>query len=81
MSMPQEQGAAARLCGKPGPPAPATPETPLSSPVLRVYKAADVPLEHDPQKWNPLLRQGHAQVFELAHVLIDQAIPPDRNML
>jgi hypothetical protein len=38
-------------------------------------------LEHDPQKSNPLLRQGHAQVFELAHVLIDQPIPPDRIML
>jgi hypothetical protein len=24
-------------------------------------------LEHDPQKWNPLLRQDHAQAFDLAH--------------
>jgi hypothetical protein len=38
-------------------------------------------LEHDPQKRNPLLRKGHAQALDLAHVLIDQAIPPDRNML
>jgi hypothetical protein len=38
-------------------------------------------LEHDPQKWNPLLRQGHAQALNLAHILVDQAIPPDRNML
>jgi hypothetical protein len=26
------------------------------------------------------LRQDHAQAFDLAHVLIDQVISPDRNM-
>jgi hypothetical protein len=31
-------------------------------------------------KVDPLFRQGHAsQVFELARILFDQVIPPDRN--
>jgi hypothetical protein len=36
-------------------------------------------LEHDPQKWKPLLRKDHAQAIELARVLFDQVIPPGRN--
>jgi hypothetical protein len=36
-------------------------------------------LEHDPQKWKPLLRQDHAQTIDLARVLFDQVIPPGRN--
>ena len=34
--------------------------------------------EHDPQKSKPLLRQDHAQAFDLARVLIDQVISHDR---
>jgi hypothetical protein len=48
-------------------------------PALRQDKqSGQFSLEHDPQKWNPLLRKGHAQALDLTHVLIDQAIPPDR---
>ena len=36
--------------------------------------------EHDPQKSKPLLRQDHAQAFDLARVLIDQVISPGRNV-
>jgi hypothetical protein len=36
-------------------------------------------LEHDPQKWKPLLRKDHAQAIDLARVLFDQVIPPGRN--
>jgi hypothetical protein len=32
------------------------------------------------RKVEPLLRPDHAQAFDLAHVLIDQVISPDRNM-
>jgi hypothetical protein len=33
-----------------------------------------------PGKVGPLFRQGHAsQVFELARILFDQVIPPDRK--
>jgi hypothetical protein len=33
-----------------------------------------------PGKVDPLFRQGHAsQVFELARILFDQVIPPDRK--
>jgi hypothetical protein len=38
-------------------------------------------LEHDPQKWKPLLRQDHAQDIDLERVLFDQVTPPGRNAL
>jgi hypothetical protein len=40
---------------------------------------APAALEHDPQKWKPLLRKDHAQAIDLARVLFDQVIPPGRN--
>jgi len=36
-------------------------------------------LEHDLQMWKPLLRQDHAQVIDLARVLLDQVMPPGRS--
>ncbi|WP_395663566.1 hypothetical protein, partial [Aestuariivirga sp.] len=36
-------------------------------------------LEHDRQKWKPLLRQDHAQAIDLARVLFGQVVPPGRN--
>jgi hypothetical protein len=33
---------------------------------------------HDPQKWDPLLRQDHAQALDLAY-FFDRVIPPERN--
>ncbi len=37
-------------------------------------------LQHDPQKWTPLLRQDHAQADVQAHVLTNQVVRPERNM-
>jgi hypothetical protein len=42
-------------------------------------QALEQMLEHDPQKWKPLLRRDHAQAIDLARVLFDQVIPPGRN--
>jgi hypothetical protein len=46
-----------------------------------VSEGISLALEHDPQKWKPLLRQDHAQAVDLARVLFDQVIPPGRNAL
>jgi hypothetical protein len=49
--------------------------------VRRSRRARSVPVFRAcPGKVDPLFRQGHAsQVFELARILFDQVIPPDRK--
>jgi len=36
-------------------------------------------LEHVPEKWIHFSDKDMLQLIELARILIDQAIPPDRN--
>jgi hypothetical protein len=38
-----------------------------------------LPLEHVPEKWTRFSDKDMLQVFELARILSDQVIPPDRK--
>jgi hypothetical protein len=38
-----------------------------------------IPLEHVPEKWTRFSDKDMLQVFELARILFDQVIPPDRK--
>jgi hypothetical protein len=41
--------------------------------------AGIIPLEHVPEKWTRFSGKDMLQVFELARILSDQVIPPDRK--
>jgi hypothetical protein len=41
--------------------------------------AVGFPLEHVPEKWTRFSDRDMLQVFELARILFDQVIPPDRK--
>jgi hypothetical protein len=36
-------------------------------------------LEHVPEKWTRFSDKDMLQIFELARILFDQVMPPDRN--
>jgi uncharacterized protein YcaQ len=57
----------------------ALPEPSEADAIRKLMDLSGAALEHDPQKWKPLLRQDHAQAVDLARVLFDQVIPPGRN--
>jgi hypothetical protein len=43
------------------------------------YAALTAPIEHVPEKWTRFSDKDMLQVFELARILFDQVIPPDRK--
>jgi hypothetical protein len=47
----------------------------IPKPVEKAYFA----LEHVPEKWTRFSDKDMLQVFELARILFDQVIPPDRK--